>query len=200
MLFSSIPFLYFFLPAVLAVRHRIEKGDLGKIQMVELSHSFSPSYNGWMFDPQAGGGTLLSSGIYAVQLLIWLFGPISKIHGIPSRLSNGAEDQYVLTGKTESGVLFHIKNSTRTTLENTAKFYGEKGWAELPEYWKARKAIFCVAEGAPQTEEFPCVHELMYEASHIRDCLQDGLLTSPVVTPQLTLAGIETLEQIKNNW
>lgn len=189
-----------FLPAVLAVRDRIEKGDLGKIQMVELSHSFSPSYNGWMFDPQAGGGTLLSSGIYAVQLLIWLFGPIKQICGIPGRLPNGAEDQYVLMGQTESGVLFHIKNSTRTTLDNTAKFYGEKGWAELPEYWKARKAVFCMTDRKPETVEFPCEHELMYEAVHIRDCLQAGLLTSPVVTPKLTLAGIEALERVKKYW
>ena len=189
-----------FLPAVLAVRDRIDKGDLGKIQMVELSHSFSPSYNGWMFDPQAGGGKLLSSGIYAVQLLIWLFGPIAQIRGIPGRLPNGAEDQYVLMGQTESGVLFHIKNSTRTALDNTAKFYGEKGWAELPEYWKARKAIFCITGGELQTEEFPCEHELMYEASHVRDCLQANLRTSPVVTPELTVAGIEALEQVKNHW
>ena len=189
-----------FLPAVLAVRDRILKGDLGKVLMVELSHSFSPSYNGWMFDPAAGGGTLLSSGIYAVQLLIWLFGPIKTIQGIPGRLPNGAEDQYALMGQTESGVLFHIKNSTRTALENTAKFYGEKGYAELPEYWKARKAIFCVSGAEPLTEEFPCEHELMYEAAHIRACLQAGLLTSPVVTEELTVAGIETLEQVKNNW
>ena len=63
------------LPTLEEVRRRIAAGDLGEIYMAEMAHSFAASYNGWMFDPTVGGGPLLSSGIYAVQLLLWLFGP-----------------------------------------------------------------------------------------------------------------------------
>ena len=70
-----------FLPALLELRRRIEAGFLGQIHMAEMSHSFPGSYNGWMFDPAVGGGPLLSSGIYAVHLLIWLFGGIADIRG-----------------------------------------------------------------------------------------------------------------------
>jgi hypothetical protein len=71
---------------------------------------------------------------------------------------------------------------------------------EIPEYWKARKAIFHWSDGTVETVEYPCEHELIYEAEHIAQCLEKGLLTSPVVTPQITLDGIEAIERIKRNW
>ena len=187
-----------FLPSVLAVKQRLEKGDLGEITMAELSHSFPASYNGWMFEKAAGGGPLLSSGIYAVQLMLWLFGDFREITGKASKLDTGVEWQYILTGQTESGVLFSAKNSTRAVLDNTCRIFGTKGWAELPEYWKARKVIFHI-DGKEEVLEFPCQHELVYEVRHIADCLEKGLLTSPVVTEELSVQGIAAIEKIKES-
>lgn len=188
-----------FLPAVLAVKERIDAGFLGDIYMAELSHSFPASYNGWMFDEAAGGGPLLSSGIYAVQLMHWLFGRITNIRGQASKLETGVEWQYILSGETEAGVLFSAKNSTRAVLDNTCKIFGTKGYVEIPNYWKARKAVFHI-EGKEETLEFPCEHELVYEVEHIAACMEKGLLVSPVVTEDISVAGIEAIEKIKKNW
>ena len=186
-----------FLPAVLAVRDRLK--DLGQVTMVELSHSFPAAYNGWMFDKEAGGGPLLSSGIYAVQLIRWLFGQITDIRGTGSKLDNGVEWQYILTGETETGVLFCAKNSTRAVLDNTCRIFGEKGFIELPNYWKARKAIFHIGNKT-ETLEYPCEHELVYEVAHIADCMERGLLNSPVITEALSLDGIRAIEKVKADW
>lgn len=188
-----------FLPAVLALKERIGRGDLGDICMADLNHSFAASYNNWMFDPEAGGGPLLSSGIYALELMIWLFGGIREISGKASKLENGVEYQYILTGETDSGVQFCAKNSTRGVLDKVCRIYGTKGYAELPEYWKARKVVFHI-DGKEEVLEFPCEHELVYEVRHIAECLEKGLLTSPVVTEELSVAGIEAIETIKENW
>lgn len=189
-----------FLPAIAQVRQRIERGDLGVIHMVELSHSFPAAYNDWMFDEAAGGGPLLSSGIYAVHLILWMFGAIKEIRGVRTAMPNGVECQYILSGETDSGVLFCAKNSTQTTLDNTARIYGTEGWVEIPQYWKARKAIFHLQGKAPETVEFPCEHELTYEAQHISECLSQGLFMSPVVTEELSVEGIAALERIKAAW
>ena len=185
-----------FLPAVLEAKKRL--ADLGKVTMMELSHSFPGSYNGWMFDKEAGGGPLLSSGIYAVQLIHWLFGAITQISGTAS-MEKGVEWQYILTGITETGVLFSAKNSTRAVLDNTCRIFGEKGYLELPNYWKAQKVIFHI-DGKEETIEFPCQYELSYEAEHIADCLNRGLLNSPVITKELSLSGIEAIEKVKAQW
>lgn len=189
-----------FLPAIKEVRRKIHEGILGKIHMAELSHSFPATYNTWLFDKTVGGGTLLSSGIYAVQLLQWIFGDMKGITGTKSSLENGAEWQYALTGEMDCGVLFTIQNSTKVTLDNTARFYGTKGYVEIPEYWKARKAIFHIQGAEPETVEFPCEYELIYEANHIAKCLREGLRTSPVVTEELSVAGIAALEAVEASW
>lgn len=186
-----------FLPAILAAKQRL--GELGTVTMAELSHSFPASYNGWMFDAAAGGGPLLSSGIYALQLILWLFGKIEDIRGTASKLDTGVEWQYVLTGETESGILFSAKNSTRAVLDNTCRIFGERGYIELPNYWKAQKVIFHI-DGKTEVLEYPCQYELMYEAAHIADCLEKGLETSPVITEALSLEGIRAIEQVKASW
>ena len=188
-----------FLPAVLAAKETIESGALGDIYMADMSHSFPASYNGWMFDPAAGGGTLLSSGIYAVQLMLWLFGDILEISGVKSAMENGAEWQYILSGQTKSGVQFTAKNSTRAVLDNTCRIFGTKGYLELPNYWKAQKVILHI-DGSEETLEFPCQYELQYEARHIAECMEKGLLSSPVVTEKLSVDGIAALEKVKENW
>ena len=188
-----------FLPAILELKRSIEAGELGEIHMAEMAQSFKATYNTWMFDREAGGGPLLSSGIYAVQLMEFLFGKIDSIRGIKSALDTGVEWQYVLSGTTESGVLFNIKNSTRAVLDNNARIFGTKGWAEIPEFWKARRVTFRI-DGNTETKEFPCEHELMYEAVHIADCMEQGLLTSPVATEEITAGGIAALEKVMQSW
>jgi len=189
-----------FLPAILEVKRRIDRGDLGAVHMAELAHSFPATYNSWMFDAAVGGGPLLSSGIYAVHLLSWLLSPIAQIRGIRTPTPEGVEQQYILTGALESGALFVIKNSTLSMLDNSAKIYGTKGWVEIPEYWKARSAIFHFPGKEPEQVEFPCRHELIYEIRHIAQCFENGWRTSPVVTEALSVAGIQALETVKQNW
>ena len=96
-------------------------------------------------------------------------------------------------------MLFSVKNSTRAVLDNTCRIFGTKGYVELPSYWKARKAVFCV-DGREEVLEFPCEHELVYEAEHIADCMNKGLLTSPVVTEAVSVEGIRAIERVKANW
>lgn len=190
-----------FLPAVLAVKEAIDSGKLGKIRMAEFNHSFYGSYNNWMYDEAAGGGPLLSSAIYVVELLQFLFGcHIAELDGLCTKHPGAnVEEQYVISGRMENGVLFSLKNSTVALMKNGACFYGEKGYAELPDYWKARSVIFCDHK-TQDIREYPCDHELVYEVGHIADCFAKGLLESPVVTGEFSARAIRTLEEIKAKW
>ena len=116
---------------------------------------------------------------------------------IKSELGVGTEVRAYF--KTDSGVLFSAKNSTRAKLDNTCRIFGSKGYVEIPEYWKARKAIFHTDAGE-ETIHIPCQHELIYEVQHIAECFEKGLLTSYVVTEELSCKGIAALEQVKENW
>ena len=187
-----------FLPVILEVKRRIDAGDLGEISMAEMSNSFSADYNAWMFDEALGGGALLSSGIYGVQLMLYLFGEISEIQGTRICGAEGTERQYILNGTTKSGVQFLVKNSTLSMLDNCARIYGSKGRVEIPEFWKARSAVFHLPES--ETVNYPCQHELIYEVEHIHKCIENGLLASPVVTEDISVSGIAALQKVKENW
>ena len=112
-----------FLPAVQAVKQAIDAGKLVKVRMAEFNHSFYGSYNNWMYDEAAGGGPLLSSAIYVVELLQFLFGcKIAEIDGICTKHpGTNVEEQYVIFGRMENGVLFSLKNSTVALLKNGAR-------------------------------------------------------------------------------
>ena len=190
-----------FLPAVLAAKEAMDSGKLGKIQMAEFHHSFYGSYNNWMYDEAAGGGPLLSSAIYVVELLQFLFDcEIAEVTGICTKHpGTNVEEQYTISGRMENGVLFSLKNSTVSLMQNGACFYGEKAYAELPDYWKARKVIFCDHK-TQEVQEYPCDHELVYEVRHIAECFEKGLLESPVVTGEFSARAIRVLEQLRANW
>ena len=190
-----------FLPAVLAVKEAIDSGRLGKVRMAEFNHSFYGSYNNWMYDEAAGGGPLLSSAIYVVELLQFLFDcDVAEITGFAAmHPGTNVEEQYALSGRMENGVLFSLKNSTVALMKNGACFYGEKAYAELPDYWKARVVSFCDHK-TETVEEYPCDHELLYEVRHIADCFEKGLTESPVVTGEFSARAIRTLERIRKNW
>ena len=190
-----------FLPAVLAVKEAIDSGKLGRIRMAEFNHSFYGSYNNWMYDEAAGGGPLLSSAIYVIELLQYLFDcNIAEIDGICTKYpGTNVEEQYVISGRMENGVLFSLKNSTVALLKNGACIYGEKGYAELPDYWKARKVILCDHQ-SQREQTFPCDHELVYEVRHIARCFREGRLESPVVTGEFSARAIGVLEDIKAKW
>ena len=190
-----------FLPAVLELKRIIDAGEIGKVRMARFAHSFDGSYNNWMYDASLGGGPLLSSGIYVIELLQFLFGCCVETIGGHCSLHPGTEveEQYVLTGRMENGVLFELKNSTVCMLQNGAAFYGEKGYAELPDYWKARSITINTKDGT-ETKTFPCEHELIYEVQHVAQCLQEGRGESPVVTGDFSARAIAVLEQVKTCW
>ena len=189
-----------FLPVIKQVLEAARAGEIGEIKLIEFNHSFSAGYNNWLFEPSLGGGTLLSSGIYAIQFLLYLCGGIREVGGSFTCEEGLAENGYTLCGKTESGVLFTIKNSTSVVLDNCAKIFGTDGSIVIPDFWKARRAVIHINGRDDKTVCCPVEHELVYEAEHIKDCLAGGVTESPVVTREISVGAIEVIERIKALW
>ena len=187
-----------FLPCINDIAKDIETAELGDVTMVELSHSFPGTYNDWMYNKELGGGPLLSSGIYAIQFILKLFGSIDRISIEKSSQPNGVEWQYIISGTTKGGVLFSIKNSTKSVLDNTARIFGSRGFIEIPEYWKAKKIVYHLSGKTPFIKEYPYKYEMVYEAQHIKNCIEKGMTVSDVVDKDITLEGIRCLERIMN--
>ena len=134
------------------------------------------------------------------QELFEKFG-IGKFAGVKvANLSTGMKQKASLVISVAHDPDIIIFDEPTNGLDNTARIFGTKGWVEIPDYWKARKAIFHLPGQEPQTVEFPCEHELIYEVRHIAECMAQGLPGSPVVTEALSVSGIAALEAVKEQW
>lgn len=190
-----------FLPVMQQLKHMIQSGDLGVIKMADFSSSFDACYNTWFFDPDKGGGPLYGNAIYSLQLMQYLFDcKVSKWTGLCTRSHTAVEDQFAVSMLMENGLLFTNKTSTSVAASHTGYLYGTKGYVEIPDYWKARRAVIHYPDREPVILEYPCDYELVYEVRHMEDCIRQNLCESPIMTEEMTVSAIEVLTGINKLW
>ena len=191
-----------FLPVIRQIRELIQSGSFGRIIMADFSSSYAPDYNGWFFDAAKGGGPLYGNAGYSLQLMQYLLNCYAaEWTGLCTRSSTGVEDQFSLIVRMEDDTLYTNKTSMRSKTIHTGYIYGEKGYIELPDYWKARKAILHYKEKAePVILEEPCEYELMYEVLHAEECIRKGLTESPVMTEEMSVRSVEILTGLHRLW
>lgn len=190
-----------FLPVMEEIKRRIKAGNLGRITMADFSSSFDPGYNTWFFDASKGGGPFYGNAIYSLQLLQYLFdSPVVKAHGMCTRSTSGVEDQFIISLLLENGVLAANKTSISAETRHAAYLYGEKGYVEIPSYWKSREATIHYKDGRTETLSYPCDHELVYEIDHVAECIRGGVMESPIMTEEMTVSAIRILNQVKETF
>ena len=190
-----------FLPVVQELKKRIQAGEFGRIMMADFSSSFDAGYNFWMFDASKGGGPLFSNASYSLQLMQYLFDSfVTEQTGLCTRADSPVENQFAAVMCMENGLIFTNKTSTAAETIHMGYLYGEKGYVELPDYWKARKAILHFPGQEPEILDYPCDFELRYELLHALSCIRAGLTESPVMTEQMSVRAIKTLDALHRSW
>lgn len=196
-----------FLPVMQEIRRRIADGQFGRVTLADFSSSFAASYNNWFLNPKMGGGPFYGNAIYSLQLLSYLFD--SEIadakalcttlqqHDDPSAPEELIEDQFAVMYRLNNGTLAVNKTSVLSQTCHSAYLYGEKGMIEVPSYWKARKALIRMNDGTEEEINFPCDHELVYEIDHVAECIENGLLTSPIMTEKRTVDAIHLIDRLR---
>ena len=62
----------------LVAREILDSGELGRpvdgIERVAENSGWKPNRRGWHLDPATGGGMLMTAGIHALDMLVWLMG------------------------------------------------------------------------------------------------------------------------------
>ena len=114
---------------------------------------------------------------------------VTEQTGLCTRGDSPVENQFAAVMRMENGLIFTNKTSTLSETVHTGWLYGEKGSIELPDYWKARRAILHFPGQNPVTLDYPCDFELRYELElslihilHIRTGLLLTLLgSSPIL-------------------
>jgi predicted dehydrogenase len=110
---ATIGYSFRFSPAIRALRDDLDSGRLGEPWLIELAeynaqfHPTSGKSPGWKADPRrAPGGVLLEYGSHALDLAMWLLGPLREERANLVRVLRGAGgcDIATMQFRSDSGV------------------------------------------------------------------------------------------------
>lgn len=190
-----------FLPAMIELKRMIADGRLGKIHFCDFTASCDPVYNEWLHKKEAGGGALAGSASYSIHLAKFLFDKeIVDFSGLCTKGSSEVDEQCVVNLNLGGDLLMVSKISTNVKGVDRALIFGDKGWAEIADFWKARKAFVHLRTGEEIVIEHPCKYELVYEINHFHDCMEAGLPESPVMSEAMTVSSLKVLDSLRNSW
>lgn len=127
-----------FEPAMVALKERIDKGELGTIMHVAADFSHDKLANvpkeDWRRDPvQAPAAGMTGMGVHLTDLFISTFGPISNVAALTSDRVLGWEAGDVVTAQLgfEAGMTGTISAILKTPLFIRYQVFGSDAWAEV---------------------------------------------------------------------
>jgi predicted dehydrogenase len=191
-----------FLPGIVEIRRLLSEGALGEIATVSADHGqwFAEDRDFRLFAPELGGGALLDLGIYPVSFA-------SMVLGTPDRIVALADPAFTGVDATTSILLGHPGGAhavlnctlraksptwaaivgTEARIEIEGDFYAPEPWTLIPR------------GGEPQRFEPPPEPRkgLRYEADEVARCLDEGLLESPGMPLDETVAIMRTMDAVR---
>ena len=183
-----------FLPVTLAIKQYINSLKLGRLHQIELCSSFPNPQANWMHDPKQGG-VIFGSAAYTLEYLDFLCEPQSvKVQAQGILESNGTCER-VSINMVMDDILINSRISMHGDTLQHAIFYFEHGYITVPSFWKARE-YYVTQDETTECYQHPVKFEMIYEVEHIHDCIQNGLLESPVMSAQHSITCIGFTRQI----
>lgn len=190
-----------FLPVTLEAERLISSGVLGGIHLMDYSISIPNVDFKWFYDKKSGGGALLGSGSYILSHARKLLQEeLVSYNGMATIGETGIDTQCTFHLKSVSGVLVSGRITTLVKAESEARIYGEKGMIIIKDFWKAREMLLKLYDGEERILDFPVEYEMIYEVNHINDCINNGLISSPIMDSETSIATSEIIENLINSF
>ena len=146
-----------FIPAIQALKARIEAGEIGEVRMFQAELGFAVPYDpgNRFFNADLGGGALLDLGIYPLSLAWHLLGPPEAGQMLVGNAPNGVDARAAISLRHAGGALAQLSCSFDQRLGNRAVVTGTKGSLALdaplfaPERITHTRAAEATAAAAP---------------------------------------------------
>ena len=193
-----------FLPHYQVVKQLLEDGKVGNIKYLHAEFGFlpTPPIAPRMYDAALGGGSLLDIGIYPVFFALDILGKPDAIEATMTKASTGVDEQCSIQFNYNNGAIAQLFSTFASNLATGADIGGDKGRIRLTHRFHGPTTSLEYYPGNVDTREvisFDIAHGsgYEYEAMHVTECLQKGLVESPVLTYEKTLLLMETLDIIR---
>ena len=189
-----------FLPHMIEVRRIVADGILGAIVTVTADHGqwFPRDPSSRLFDPALGGGALLDLGVYPVSFASMILGRPERMIRMIDPAFTGVDGQTSMVFGYAGGAQALLTCTSGAKSPTRAAVVGTDARIEIDgDFYGPTSFTFIPREGAPRRFDRP--HQgrgLWHEADEVARCLREGLLESPVMPLDETVAIMETMDAV----
>jgi len=190
-----------YLPGLAEVRRVVDSGEIGKVAQVIADLGFAspagPEHR--LFNPELGGGALLDIGIYPLSIAVALLGPVESVVAQADIGATGVDEQTSFVLKHRGGGLSSCSCSLRAHLPSELTIAGDLGRVRMnTKFHHAQTVTVTRADGVARTVPTPYLgNGYVHEAIEAQRCWQAGLIESPGMTHEDTLALMGVMDEIR---
>lgn len=192
-----------FLPMHKALYEFVQHGGLGEIRMVQANFGFRTNFDptSRLFDPVLGGGALLDVGVYVLAFAVRYLGMPTHISGYADVGATGVDEQSGYVLGYPSGAMAVLTSAVRTQGYNEASLLGTKGRARVQERFHEGTTYITEVDGSTTSHHVPLEETgLHYQAIEVHRCLREGLVESPGMPHDDTLAIARVMDTLRAQW
>jgi predicted dehydrogenase len=178
----------YFLPAIIKAKYWIDKGRIGELKVIQADFAFPMEKNmeGRMYSPLLAGGALLDLGVYNIALATFFMNRKPDSITANGVLTHTGVDATTTTILDYGNTTATLCTSMVTRMTNKLRLFGEIGYIEVPDFWRANTAIiydkdFQLIE---TFEDARTSHGFIYQMQHATDKLLNNEIESNIVSHQ----------------
>jgi predicted dehydrogenase len=175
----------YFLPALQKAAEWLAQGKIGTLQRIQADFCFKMPFEpqGRLYNPELAGGALLDLGIYPIAFASYFTNrPPDAIiaSGVLGRTGVDESTAIILKYDTVYATLF---TSLLVQTLNKGFLFGDAGYIEMPDFWKASSAKLYTADHQllETFEDQRTTIGYNFETQHVTDCLLQGEKESRIV-------------------
>lgn len=191
-----------FLPAIAQVRQWLGDGAIGEVRNVMADFGFRAEFNpeGRLLNPELGGGALLDIGVYVVSLASMVYGKQpARVAALADMGATGVDEQTTMAFRYDTGAMAALTCAVRTSTPGAVSIHGTRGNIHIPSpFYDSYTATLNVDGEEPVVAEPARVENgFKYEIEEAGRCLRKGLLETPTLPLDETLAIMRTLDVVR---
>jgi predicted dehydrogenase len=192
-----------FLPQFEHLHEVISTGKIGNIKLIQADFGFAAPQPlaQRLYDPSLGGGSLLDIGIYPVFLALSLLGKPVDVKALMTTYESGVDEQCAITMKFADGALAVLSSTFAADTPVEAMIAGTAGRVHMRNRFHNAVGTMEIVAGGESAQNIHVQREdgfgYQFEARHVGECVEKGLLESPIMKHSDSLLLMETLDRIR---
>ena len=189
-----------FLPHIKKTRELIAEGAIGKVRHINADFAFRAGVDpkGRLFSPDTAGGSLLDVGVYNISFCNMIYGETPEtVRSAMTIGETGVDETASALLCYAGGKSASVFSAIRVNTPQEATIYGEEGSIRLVPYWCGDTIVLNNKEGKNEIKLPFGDGGFQFEAAEVMACLDSGLLESPTMPLDETLAVMKIADKIR---